>query len=72
MTCQPWTTASKLAAQRTSDLQRLATARRRAGAPGPQGSPGPVALVTGRVLLAAGWRLGGTGALPAALRRRLA
>lgn len=64
--------ATKIAAQRTADLQRLATPRRRVGESGSKESPGRVALVTGRVLLAAGWRLGGTGALPASLRRRLA
>lgn len=72
MTSQPWATASKLAAQRTADLQRLAVPRRRVGGSGRKGAPGRVALVAGRTLVAAGWRLGGTGALPASLRKRLA
>lgn len=71
MTCQTWTMASKLVAQRTSDLRRLAAPRRRVGEACKEG-PGPVALVTGRALVAAGWRLAGNGALPAALRRRAA
>jgi hypothetical protein len=71
MTSQPWATASKLAAQRTADLQRLAVPRRRVGGSGRE-APGRIALVAGRTLVAAGWRLGGTGALPASLRRRLA
>ncbi|MDA8312100.1 MAG: hypothetical protein M0Z46_16125 [Actinomycetota bacterium] len=61
---QPWTTASKLAAQRSSDLSHLAASRRRRSAPRAEGKPGTVALAAGRALVAAGWRLGGDGALP--------
>jgi hypothetical protein len=67
---QPWT-ASKLAEERIADIRRLATTPRRTAASGPREDPGLVALVTARILVAAGWRLGGTGALPASLRRRV-
>lgn len=72
MTWQTWTMTSQLVAQRTSDLRRLATPRRRTGGAAVRKVPGTVALVTGRALVAAGVRLGGNCALPAALRRRIA
>lgn len=71
MTWQPWTT-SKLAQERIADLERAAWAGRRPDEFRRHRAPSPVALGTARLLLAAGWRLGGTRALPASLRRRLA
>jgi len=70
MTSQTWTMASKLAAMRASELQGLASRRARPGCGNPQA--GVVARAAGRALVAAGWRLGGTHALPGCIRRRLA
>jgi hypothetical protein len=71
MTSQPWTT-TKLAEQRIADIHRLARTGRPSGLSGHHGDPTRVALATARLLVAAGVRLGGTSALPASLRRRLA
>ncbi|HTX62763.1 MAG TPA: hypothetical protein VMD28_03945 [Acidimicrobiales bacterium] len=64
-------TAQRLAEDRIAEIRRSATAPRGAGRSPRDMGPGPFALTTARLLVAAGWRLGGSGALPASLRRRL-
>ncbi|MDA8317555.1 MAG: hypothetical protein M0010_20670 [Actinomycetota bacterium] len=72
MTRQHWSTTNKLAAQRSADLRRLATLRRRGDAALPRAEPREISTHPGRVLVETGWRLGGDGALRSASRRRAA
>jgi hypothetical protein len=68
---QPWI-AKELLNQKAAELERAAAPRWPGQASGRASLRGFVAVRTGRALVALGWRLGGSAALPATIRRRLA
>jgi hypothetical protein len=68
---QPWM-ARELLKQKSAELERAAPPRYLGQESGRTRIRGFVTVWIGRPLVALGWRLGGTAALPAPIRRRLA
>lgn len=72
MTMNPWA-ARELAELRSTELEHEAADHRVLDSVRCRRChPGVLAVRAGRALVAVGWRLGGTAALPVSVRRRLA
>jgi len=68
---QPWI-ARELVSQKRAELGGEAFGRRQTRESRQSGSRGRMTIRAGRALVALGWRIGGSAALPATVRRPLA